>query len=204
MTKKEIKYRETQNEFIAKLQQCVNAFDNADKLLDEIDDFIKNEMPNETSKFDSEQQDYLHILENYELNDSQLICIGRKLEANRNVRKNWHNIYAISTVWNEHKAKIYNKNSRIFLREILAKNIKSLDSDWKFRVLSEDEVKSLLKEDKEETTKKGRPSKFSTAITDKIFTDYENGVSPKNLSTKYDIKLPTLYAMLKRYKNKVA
>lgn len=73
MVKKETNNREQQNEFIALLQQCISKFDEADMLYDKVNDFINNRMPSETSIYDSEQQDFLHIFEDYDLTDSQLM-----------------------------------------------------------------------------------------------------------------------------------
>lgn len=208
MTKKEIKNRQMQNEFVAKLQNCMNAFDEADKLFDEIDDFIKNKMPNETSKFDSEQQDYLHILEDYELTDNQLISIGRRLEANRNDRKNWHNIFTISSVWNEHKGKVFNRNSRVFLKEALARTLKSLDNDWNFRILSEEEVNTLLSDTKatiKTPSKRGRGRKANVdaKTIDYIIDRRNSGIPVKTICDTLNMKPVTVYAILKRYKDRV-
>ena len=124
--------RQSQNEFVAMLQKCINAYEEADKLFDEVNDFIENVMPEQTSRYDSEQQDYLHILESYELSDDQLITVGRKLEENRDERRNWHNIYNVAQVWKEHKLKVNNKNSRVFLRENIKKALNNLDNcSWK-------------------------------------------------------------------------
>ena len=207
MTKKEIKNRQAQNEFIAKLQRCMEAFDEADKLYDDVEDFIKNEMPTETSKFDSEQQDYLHILEDYELTDKQLINVGRKLEANRNNRKNWHNIFTIASAWNEHKGKVFNRNNRVFLRESIAKTIKNLDNSWNFRVLSEDQVTLLLDDNKvEEPTKRGRGRKpnVSQDKIDYIIDRRNSGIPVKTICETLSMKPVTVYAILKRYKDRVA
>ena len=206
MTMKELKNRQAQNEFIAKLQRCMNTFDEADKLYDEIEDFIKNVMPNETSKFDSEQQDYLHILEDYELTDKQLIHIGRKLEENRNERKNWHNIYTISAIWNEHKSKIFNRNNRIFLRENLSKSIKNLDNKWNFRVLSEDEVQTMLtpeKPKKVEGKKRGRKSTLPEGRLEYILDQYKAGFKAKDIAEELNMNLNTVYSLIQRNKDKV-
>lgn len=206
MAEKELKNRQSQNEFIAKLQRCMNAYDEADKLYDEIEDFIRNIMPNETSKYDSEQQDYLHILEDYELSDSQLINIGRRLEENRSERKNWHNIFTISSTWNEHKNKIFNRNSRIFLRENICKAIKNLDCKWNFRVLSEDQIETLLTpkgNKKVEGKKRGRKSTLPEGTLEYILKQHKNGVKTKDIAEELNMKLNTVYCLINRNKDKV-
>lgn len=203
MTQKETKNRQTQNEFIAKLQRCLIAYDEADKLFDDIDDFIKNKMPDETSKYDSEQQDYLHIIEDYVLDDKQLINIARKLEENRNDRKQWHNIYNIATVWNEHKNKIINRNSRIFLKENICKTIKNLDNDWKFRVLSEEEVKSLLSVVKDNANKSGRKSSFSPEIIKEAIEMYKEKTKIKDIAKHFNMNINTCYSLIKRNINRM-
>lgn len=204
MTQKESKSGQIQNEFVAKLQQCMKAFDEADKMYDEIEDFIRNKMPEETSKYDSEQQDYLHILENYQLSDKQLISVGRKLEENRNDRKQWHNIFNISKVWDEHKNKVFNRNSRVFLYENIGKVIKNLDNDWKFRVLSEEQVKTLLSCEKEHLANRpGRKSSFSEETIKEVIRLYKEKMKIKDIAKKFDINVSTCYSLIKRNINRL-
>ena len=204
MTQKESKSRQMQNEFVAKLQQCMKAFDEADKIYDEIEDFIRNKMPEETSKYDSEQQDYLHILEDYKLNDKQLISVGRKLEENRNDRKQWHNIFNISKVWDEHKNKVYNRNSRVFLYENISKVVKNLDNDWKFRVLSEEQVKDLLEVKKDKTPcKPGKKSSFDEETIRQVVKMYKDKVKIKEIAKHFNMNISTCYSIARRNLDKV-
>lgn len=169
MNKKENQNRQQQNEFIAMLQKCINAYDEADKLYDDVEDFVKNKMPTETSFYDSEQQDYLHIFEDYDLTDKQLISVGKAMVNNRDNRRNWHNIYKIAEVWNEHKNKIINRNSRIFLRENISKVINNLDLQWKYRKLSEEDILKLLKDSEDDEKKKQKGGRRSF-ITDELIS----------------------------------
>lgn len=199
MTQKEKNNRQSQNEFIAMLQNCINAYDSADKLYDEIEEFIKNIMPDQTSKYDSEQQDYLHVLESYALTDNQIITVARKLEENRDERRNWHNIYEISKVWNEHKNKIINRNSRIFLRENISKSLKNLDSEWKFRVLSEEQIENLLEVKQDKTPcKRGRKSSYSEETIKELIKLYKQKVKIKEIAERYNINVNTCYSLIKR------
>lgn len=143
---KEVKNRQKQNEFIAMIHRCITAYDEADKLYDEIEEFVKTTMPSETSFYDSEQQDYLHLFEDYDLTDNQLISIGKALVNNRDNRRNWHNIWKIAEVWNNHKNKLINRNTRLFLKDSITKAINNLDLQWKYRKLSEEDITKLLKD----------------------------------------------------------
>lgn len=199
MTQKEKNNRQSQNEFLGMLQKCINTYDEADKLFDEIEDFIKNIMPEQTSKFDSEQQDYLHILESYSLTDNQIITIARKLEENRDERRNWHNIYEISKVWNDHKNKVINRNSRVFLKENISKSLKNLDSDWKFRILSEEQIENLLDVEQDKTpSKKGRKSAYSQETIKELIRLYKEKVKIKDIAQKYNMNVNTCYSLIRR------
>lgn len=202
MTEKKVKDRQTQNEFLAKIQQCLDKFDEADALFDDIDDFINNKMPEEQSKYGNEQQDFLHLIENYQLNDEQLLALGRKLEKNRNERRNWDNIARIALIWKTNKAKVYNRNSRIFLKEQLQKGVNGLDNDWRFRTLSQSDLEKLFDEPikKKETKKKGR-TPISKEIIGNIISKYEQGLKARKISEILNMKLPTVYAIIKKYKD---
>ena len=191
--------RSKQNEFVVRLQNCITAYENADKLFDEIDDFIQNKMPEETRIFDKEQQDVLHIFEQYDLTDSQIVKLGRHFMKTRENRRNWHNIFEIARVWESNKNKIFNRNNRIFLREALGKRIKDLDKDWNFKILSEEEVKELLEEDyKEEKPqlKRGKPSIPQNKV-DKCLELLNNGSKPKDIAHILKIGLTTVYKIKK-------
>lgn len=193
--------RTTQNEFIVKLQNCINAYEEADKQFDEIDDFIQNKMPEETSIIDKEQQDVLHIFEDYDLTDKQIVKLGRHFMKTRETRRNWHNIYEISKVWNEHKNKVINKNNRIFLREIIGKAIKGLDNDWNFRVLKEEDINELLKEDeKVKTTKRkhtgGRKPTPQSKVK-KCIEMLNSGMKLKDIAKTLNIGIATVHRIKK-------
>lgn len=202
MTEKKVKDRQTQNEFLAKIQQCLDKFDEADALFDDIDDFINNKMPEEQRKYNSEQQDFLHLIENYQLTDEQILSLGRKLEKNRNERRNWDNISRIALIWKNNKAKAYNKNSRIFLKEQLQKGVQALDNNWNFRVLSEEDIKKFFDAPiKEKTKKKKGRTPISKEIIGNIISKYEQGLKARKISEILNMKLPTVYAIIKKYKD---
>lgn len=195
--------RTTQNEFIVKLQNCINAYEEADRQFDEINDFIQNKMPEETSVVDKEQQDILHMFEEYDLTDEQIVKLGRHFMKTRENRRNWHNIYEIAKVWNGHKNKVVNKNNRIFLREIIGKTIKNLDNDWKFRVLKEEDIKNILKEDYEQNTKhveqkkkKGKPPTSQEKVKECLQL-LNGGIKPKEIAERLQIGLTTVYKIKK-------
>ena len=204
MNKKEIKNRQQQNEFIAMIQRCMDQFNQADKLYDEIEDFIENKMPVETSAYDSEQQDYLHIFEDYDLTDNQLVSIGKAIINNRDNRRNWHNIYEISKVWKEHKQKIFNRNTRIWLNENLKKVINNLNCQWKYRSLSEEDISNLLKDDENKNTnsseeKQKRHKRYTQKEIENILNLKKEGLKTKDICEKCNIKPVTFYAIIKKY-----
>jgi len=206
MTQKENNNRQSQNEFVAMLQKCINAYEEADKMFDAIDDFIENTMPEKTSKFDNEQQDYLHILESYELTDDQIIAVSRKLEENRDERRNWHNIWNIAKVWKEHKNKVINKNNRVFLRETIAKTINSLNSStWNFRVLSENQINNLLNVKSTPTTnKRGRKSSVSEEDIKEMIRLRKQKMKIVDIAKKFNMKPTSCCTIIRRNINKVA
>ena len=194
MVKKETNNREQQNEFIALLQQCISKFDEADMLYDKVNDFINNRMPSETSIYDSEQQDFLHIFEDYDLTDSQLINIGKAMVKNRDNRRNWHNIYEIAKVWNEHKGKVFNSNSRVFLKDNIKKVIEKLDKQWNYRQLSEQDIEKLLKIDEPIIkNKRGKRPSITEEIINKVLKDKSNKVPVKVTAEKLQLGLSTVY-----------
>lgn len=124
-------------------------------LLDEIDDMIKNQ-PIELQKIDLEISDWLHYIENNDIDERTSIKILNKLKELRQIRRTLHKEYEIENTYKNHSSKMMGNNTRQLLLSEINKTIKQLDSEYKNRILTDDDIKNIL-----ETTKRkvGRPKK---------------------------------------------
>ncbi len=122
--------------------------------LDEIDDYF-DKLPELQSNIDSLISDYRHLVRENILSDSASIVIVKKLHEAELLRKKINEHHDLSNVYEKGKGKLLVKNNRQFLLSDLYKKEKEWQYDYKFRVLSEEEVNEILNEKK----KRGRPKK---------------------------------------------
>lgn len=198
--KKETYDRKEQNEFLAQLDSCIRAYENADKLFDELEEYCSS-IPERMSKVDSERSDYLHIFENYDLNDSARMMLCERLEDISAKRRNLHNINILIGTWQQHKNKINNRCNRPFLRQALKDRLSNLDCDYKFRCLSEEDVNNIVFVSAKKTTGKGRTAGARTLKEEKtalIIEAFDNGMKVKDISAKYEIALSTCYKVINK------
>ena len=125
------------------------------KLLDEIDEMINNQSI-ELQKVDLEISDWLHYIENNDIDEKSSIKILIKLKELRQIRRTLHKEYEIENTYKNNSSKMMGNNTRQLLLSEINKTIKQLDNEYKNRILTDNDIKNIL-----ETTKKkaGRPKK---------------------------------------------
>ena len=129
------------------------------KLLDEIDSMIETQ-PTEIQNIDYQLSDYLHLIENNELNESASVGVVKKIHDLRMVRRSLKNEHEIENTYNTHKSKLAGKETRQFLLHEIHKTIKGLATPYRNRVLTDEDIDSLL--NGETKKKRGRPPKEKT------------------------------------------
>lgn len=124
------------------------------KLLDEIDEMIDTQSI-EIQNADLQLSDLYHIIENNELSDVASINIVKKIHELRKIRRSLNNEHEIENTYNTHKSKLSGKDTRQFLLHEVYKTVKSLGSQYKNRILTDEDVQEILEPKK----KRGRPPK---------------------------------------------
>lgn len=125
--------------FLAKIQNVL-------KLLDEIDDMIDSN-PEQQQNCDFEISDYLHLIQ---YNDEQLTMeqkalICDKISKVRSYRVHVQVIQSIGKVYRDNIHSLLNKERRQFLYNSISKALKAWnESDYNYRVLSEQDVNDIL------------------------------------------------------------
>ncbi len=135
----------------------VEKIKNVIQTLDEIDDMIKTQST-ELQNVDFELSDYYHLIENNELSDVASIKIVKKIHDLRKKRRTLNNEYEIENTYQTHKSKLPGTETRKFLANEIYKTVKKLNSEYKNRIVTENDIKDLL-EEKVTKRKPGRPRK---------------------------------------------
>jgi len=141
------------NEIIVeKIKQAIN-------LLDEIDEMIDSQSI-EIQNTDLQLSDFYHLIENNELSDIASINVVKRIHDLRVLRRSLNNEHEIENTYNTHKSKLSGKETRQFLLHEIYKTVKSLGSQYKNRILTDEEVNEILTS--EIKKKRGRPPKGKT------------------------------------------
>lgn len=174
-----------QNELLAKIQLAITTLNEIDNILDRT--------PTEQSRCDSLKSDYLHMYENYDLTDEQMISISKKVHNVCVERRNWNNIALVGKAFRDNANKIGYKNQRPFLINAIQMVVKNLNQDYKDRVLSEEDKKILLGIVDEQTSTRRGYKKVSDQLREEIISKIRQNVAIKDIAEEYNMKLATLY-----------
>ena len=132
----------------------IDKITNAISILDEIDDMIRTQSE-ELQKVDYKLSDLYHLIENNELSDEASINVVREIHLLRKERRSLNNEHDLEVVYQNQKQKMIGNDSRQFLVTELNKTNKRLNSEYKNRVYTEEEIEKLISPKK----KRGRPRK---------------------------------------------
>ena len=138
-----------ENVLIQKIKEVVD-------LLDEIDSYIE-ELPNKQSEVDSLLSDYRHFLKENEFTKEQAYEIALKIKESELIRSQIKEDLEISRLYNELKSRLPSKENRKFLTNKIFQRTKEWGQPYKYRVLTQEEVDSLLNVTSKK--KRGRPKK---------------------------------------------
>ena len=112
--------------------------------LEDLDNYF-NELPNLQSQIDEELSDLLHYIENNDLTPKQSTKMVKLLKQKRMVRRGLCNDYEIKKIYNTHKGKLAIEKQRTFFLSEIYKKAKELNSTYKSRQLSDEQIKELIK-----------------------------------------------------------
>ena len=132
---------------LEKIKQVIELLDNIDEMIDTQSIEIQNA--------DLQLSDLYHIIENNELSDTASINIVKKIHELRKIRRSLNNEHEIENTYNTHKSKLSGKDTRQFLLHEVYKTVKSLGTQYKNRILTDEDVQEILEPKK----KRGRPPK---------------------------------------------
>lgn len=132
----------------------IDKITNAISILDEIDDMVRTQSE-ELQKVDYKLSDLYHLIENNELSDEASINVVKEIHDLRKERRSLNNEHDLEVVYQNQKQKMIGNDSRQFLVTELNKTNKRLNSEYKNRVYTEEEIEKLISPKK----KRGRPRK---------------------------------------------
>lgn len=140
---KEKEIRKYDVELLSLIKKTILLYDNADKSMQEIDDFCNN-ISQIQQKCDYIQSDLLHKLESPELKDEEIIGLGRAIQKDRLERRAINNACLIKNEYLKCKNKLPIKCQRQFFNQSINLKVKELNEPYKNRVISNEEFEKIM------------------------------------------------------------
>lgn len=125
------------------------------KILDEIDEMISTQ-GQELQKIDLELSDLYHFIENNNVTDDTSVKLIDRIKYLRLIRRSLQREYEIEKSYKDNSSKMMGTNSRPFLLSTIKQTVKNLNTEYKNRVLTEEDIQNLQTTEKK---KRGRPPK---------------------------------------------
>lgn len=182
-----------ENIFLGRLELMLSKFDELDSIFFDINNIIK-EQPSNQQQIDWELSDYYHRLEDENTTDNEFINIGKKIQKARLIRADYQRTYELIKAYNENKEKIFYspRSNREDFRKAIQYAMKYLHEDYKYRVLTEDQLNDL----KEEVKTRKNASKLSKAD---IINYLEQGMKSIDIARKHNLNPSTITRMIQKY-----
>ena len=176
--------------FLSKLQQVLNT-------LDEMDNMIKDN-PDNQQKIDYEISDYLHLIQNTDLDKLDINKVMEALKKLRLKRASHYRFYEITKTYNANRDKLKYTSSRANLKEIIKNTLDNLNNEYNYRILESDDLNTLCTE-KTEEKKKRSPKKSKYRITEfDLRKMVDEGMSTSEIATIFGCN----QSMISHYKRK--
>lgn len=176
--------------FLSKLQQVLNT-------LDEMDNMIKDN-PDNQQKIDYEISDYLHLIQNTDLDKLDINKVMAALKKLRLKRASHYRFYEITKTYNANRDKLKYTSSRANLKEIIKNTLDNLNNEYNYRILESNDLNALCTE-KIQENKKRSPKKSKYHITEfDLRKMVDEGMSTSEIATIFGCN----QSMISHYKRK--
>ena len=140
----------------------VDKITQAVKILDEIDEMISTQ-GQELQKIDLELSDLYHFIENNNVNDDTSVKLIERIKYLRLMRRSLQREYEIENAYKNNSSKMMGNNTRPFLLNTIKQTVKNLNTEYKNRVLTDEDIQNLQSTEKK---KRGRPPKRKVGDSD--------------------------------------
>lgn len=175
-----------EKEFLAQLERVLSAYEELEKQIG-ITDQMCEKQPDAQAEIDKLLSDYYHILESEDVSEDGMIKIAKLIHEER-VKRRDQDYYAIlinTYKKNKQKLMISPRSNREMFRQELKKTCEHLHEDYKYRILSDEEVKDLVSK--------------TDSKKDKIKRFLESGLTQKEIAKELNTHQSYISLLVKKY-----
>lgn len=176
--------------FLAKIQQVL-------KLLNEIEEQISNN-PEYQSNADQLLSDYHHLIQDDKANltDSAKVKLIDDIKSARLEREQYRNIYQLGDYFTKNKTKLPYQNGRDSFYKGLSELFKSLHIPYNYRVLKDEEINSIVNDDKDNKEKTGKKPMLTK---DQLAEFLKSGMKMTEIANKLGCTQSYISVLKKKY-----
>lgn len=116
------------------------------QLLDNIDS-MGMKCSTQQSQIDSELSDWLHMIQHQDLDDTELIKVGKKIKELRIQREHYNNLWELLKIYNEGRGRLIDKGNREFLLNKIKSKYKNFNQEYNNRILDKEKMQEVLGDD---------------------------------------------------------
>lgn len=180
------------NIFLAKLQQCINLFEEIDNLIDE----NRGNM----SRIDSELSDWIHKLQcDDTLTKEQMGSIALKIKELRKVRADLCNESTLISMFRCSGRSLFFKKSRTSFVEEISDCVNNFNAPYHNRIITENDIKNVISAPVEavicDAPKKGSPNRHIDMVA---FTKcVKMGMKAPEIAKELNMGVSTVYKLKK-------
>lgn len=170
--------------------------------LNKLDEMIETNGQRQ-SEIDSELSDLLHLIEHSELNDLSCIKITHRIQELRKIRHGLRNEHELIIKYQEVKAKLSSKENRQFITTEIQKRLKTLNQEYKNRVLTDEQITELVREEPltvEKNTKIRKMSEKTKQMNDRILELLSKGCTQKEIAVELNVSQGCVSQKIKKIK----
>lgn len=157
------------------------------ELLDGIDD-MGTECSTQQSQIDQELSDWLHMIQHQDLDDTELIKVGKKIKELRIKREHYNNLWELLKIYNDERNRLIDKGNREFLMNKIRSKYKHFNQPYNNRVLTDEDVNDKLE------IKRKKRTKVDGQEIIKLFNE---GMSVKEIAKQLGCATITIYKHIK-------
>jgi uncharacterized protein (DUF2267 family) len=127
------------------------------KMLDRVDE-MQEEQKGLIQNIDWQISDYLHYIENEEIDEKQAYIIINELKELRLTRRDLSNESIIESVFNKVRDRLNTTQNRKFFAVEIHKEVNKLNQDYNWRAINKEQIEEIINSESHKK-KAGRPKK---------------------------------------------
>lgn len=151
-------------ELLDNIYKAVESLDKVDSMQEEQSSMLQN--------VDWQISDYLHYIENEDINEKQAYAIIKKLKELRLIRRDLSNENIVENAFNRVRDRLNTLQNRKFFATEIHKEVNKLNQDYNWRIINREQIEEIINAEVPKR-KVGRPKKNKEEVENEEIKENE-------------------------------